>query len=361
LASVASPVAATTSAASAFDRAEVTISAALQPWVAAACAAEAALTPPATAGRVRFRRCDFSSVAPPCDTARGSERETEAAVAALGKVAAAGDALGAALWTDDNACDDARRLRDALREVSQVKGEAGGAAHFWSAELDAILTSGRDASPVRARLGELCVSGLRFHLRRLLNQPPVPQNPSTDAAIYDWSRSRAHTFIRVEICVNGEPSEGALATEVASALQDLGHASRARAAPEARGLQRVDDLSSLARGALAHAFLHSLLTWPALDGAIGGAGGWAPVERLAAVLVVHAPASYEVWAPLADVAALRARLRAGLAPAEGEKRAALRALQAMGRGAGPVAREAIRANAAAFSYAECCPAEEEDE
>jgi len=218
LASVASPVAATTSAASAFDRAEVTISAALQPWVAAACAAEAALTPPATAGRVRFRRCDFSSVAPPCDTARGSERETEAAVAALGKVAAAGDALGAALWTDDNACDDARRLRDALREVSQVKGEAGGAAHFWSAELDAILTSGRDASPVRARLGELCVSGLRFHLRRLLNQPPVPQNPSTDAAIYDWSRSRAHTFIRVEICVNGEPSEGALATEVASAL-----------------------------------------------------------------------------------------------------------------------------------------------
>ena len=59
--------------------------------------------------------------------------------------------------------------------------------------------------------------------------------------------------------------------------------------------------------------------------------------------------------------ALRARLKAGLGPSENEKRAALRALQALGRGSdAAVAREAVRANAAAFAYAECCPAEAEE-
>jgi hypothetical protein len=311
---------------------------------------------------VRFRRCDFSSVAPPCDVARGSERETEAAVTALGKAAAAGDALSAAIRTAPDTMDAARALRESLRRVSQrVTGETGGAAAFWGAELDAILRDRRDASPVRQRLGELCVSGLRFHLRRLLNAPPVPQNPATDGAIYDWSRSRVHTFLRVEISVGGEPSEGALATELAGALLDLSRATLARAAPESTGLQRVDALSALARGSLAHAFLHTLLTWPFLDEAVVEAGGWAPVERLAAVLVVHAPSAFEVWAPLADVSSLRARLKAGLGVSEGEKRAALRALQALGRGADAmVAREAVRANAAAFAYAECCPAEAEE-
>ena len=351
--------AAATAAARAFE--EASVDKALEPWAAAACAAEACVAPPVTQGRVRFRRCDFSSVAPPCDVARGSERETEAAVTALGKAAAAGDALSAALRTAPEVNDAARALRDSLRRVSHMNGETGGAAAFWGAELDAILRDRRDASPVRQRLGELCVSGLRFHLRRLLNAPPVPQNPATDGAIYDWSRSRVHTFLRVEISVNGEPSEGALATELAGALVDLSRAISARASPESAGLQRVDDLSALARGALAHAFLHTLLTWPFLDEAVVEAGGWAPVERLAAVLVVHAPSAFEVWAPLADVSSLRARLKAGLGPSENEKRAALRALQALGRGAdAAVAREAVRANAAAFAYAECCPAEVEE-
>ena len=167
--------------------------------------------------------------------------------------------------------------------------------------------------------------------------------------------------MRVEISVGGEPSEGALATELAGALVDLSRAISARAAPDSTGLQRVDDLSALARGSLAHAFLHTLLTWPFLDEAVVEAGGWAPVERLAAVLVVHAPSEFEVWAPLADVSSLRARLKAGLGPSENEKRAALRALQALGRGSDAmVAREAVRANAAAFAYAECCPAEAEE-
>ena len=349
---------------------------ALLPWLRAAADAEAQANDVARANdaggdraRVRFRRFDFSATAPPSDTRADSQRETELLCERLSRVVAAGDALRPAARADGAVAEAAASLAAALRAVGDgadagadwrriaaaglEPSEVRGAARLWARELEALAPRASASASelaaadswVRGRVGELASSAVRFHLRRLLNPPPFPGTKCDDPdEAYAWARSGAHRVVRLEtVDPDGDAihRDGALAAQVTASLGDLARAKArtlagaGRAEPPRRATaDKVADLELRLRGACAHRFLHRLLHWPRLDAVLDAAGGWAPVERFAAVAVVHGDdALAATVAPLVDVKATRAKLAAGLGDADAAKRAALGDLRAVARSA----------------------------
>ena len=349
---------------------------ALLPWLRAAADAEAQANDVARANdaggdraRVRFRRFDFSATAPPSDTRADSQRETELLCERLSRVVAAGDALRPAARADGAVAAAASSLAAALRAVGDgadagadwrriaaaglEPSEVRGAARLWARELETLAPRASPSASelaaagswVRGRVGELASSAVRFHLRRLLNPPPFPGTKCDDPdEAYAWARSGAHRVVRLEtVDPEGDAihRDGALAAQVTASLGDLARAKArslagaGRAEPPRRATaDKVADLELRLRGACAHRFLHRLLHWPRLDAVLDAAGGWAPVERFAAVAVVHGDdALAATVAPLVDVKATRAKLAAGLGDADAAKRAALGDLRAVARSA----------------------------
>ena len=349
---------------------------ALLPWLRAAADAEAQANDVARANdaggdraRVRFRRFDFSATAPPSDTRADSQRETELLCERLSRVVAAGDALRPAARADGAVAAAAASLAAALRAVGDgadagadwrriaaaglEPSEVRGAARLWARELETLAPRASPSASelaaagswVRGRVGELASSAVRFHLRRLLNPPPFPGTKCDDPdEAYAWARSGAHRVVRLEtVDPEGDAihRDGALAAQVTASLGDLARAKArslagaGRAEPPRRATaDKVADLELRLRGACAHRFLHRLLHWPRLDAVLDAAGGWAPVERFAAVAVVHGDdALAATVAPLVDVKATRAKLAAGLGDADAAKRAALGDLRAVARSA----------------------------
>ena len=349
---------------------------ALLPWLRAAADAEAQANDVARANdaggdraRVRFRRFDFSATAPPSDTRADSQRETELLCERLSRVVAAGDALRPAARADGAVAAAASSLAAALRAVGDgadagadwrriaaaglEPSEVRGAARLWARELETLAPRASASASelaaadswVRGRVGELASSAVRFHLRRLLNPPPFPGTKCDDPdEAYAWARSGAHRVVRLEtVDPEGDAihRDGALAAQVTASLGDLARAKArtlagaGRAEPPRRATaDKVADLELRLRGACAHRFLHRLLHWPRLDAVLDAAGGWAPVERFAAVAVVHGDdALAATVAPLVDVKATRAKLAAGLGDADAAKRAALGDLRAVARSA----------------------------
>ena len=94
------------------------------------------------------------------------------------------------------------------------------------------------------------------------------------------------------------------------------------------------EMGQLANGKGGDETVPALVNVPEGHAVLDAAGGWAPVERLAAVAVVHGDdALAATVAPLVDVKATRAKLAAGLGDADAAKRAALGDLRAVARSA----------------------------
>lgn len=226
-----------------------------------------------------------------------------------------------------------------------------------SVTFSAIKTEWKDAlsGPVHRRLSELVSSALRFHLRRLLNDPPAAAttpsgfNIAVENDDHAPLRSKVHQLIRLAPSSQGKAwhqsiKDGVLASVVSHALRafhtavlhiqrvsdtagkEIGlveqkHPSEAlddgssQSSAEALTLLRTDQSNVLVenmqrhvlllRGERARLFLRTILMWPGLEAAVQSAGGWVSVERLAGIIAAHDLHDEACMSLLADMGKLR--------------------------------------------------------
>lgn len=338
-------VAATTACGRAFEAAGVPADE-LGVWAKGAIGIEAAANRPrAHSCVVRFRHYDLSTLDLPNDLVPGSNEDAERVVCRLFELRKLAVPADAAL-----------AFEKCLVEVAATHAdvEVQGAARLWANEL-ASLAHG-DLSPVKAKLSDLVSTVLRFHLRRLFNPPPPPASkPRVGLGILlddddddvrltrsaarrrrrdslcrrpnflddddgdnnvavrtvTVDRSSVYKILKLEV-PDGSRADGAVASQLTTALQHLAAAEEAAADTALDDhIQRYERLAVVLAGTCAHAFLTDLLTFPNLDDAVQQAGGWESVEKFARIAVAAADDHVAtLYRPLLDVKATTRQLDA---------------------------------------------------
>lgn len=223
-------------------------------------------------------------------------------------------------------------LTSIIRSAAGIPAERfARAALFFRDELRGLVCAGAGDHPpcsgpnsaLRQRYVSLLSSAVRFHLRRLFNSPPPALTAATAMENGGFGGAGRSTLPGVRSCVwqkvkmqcpkSWAASDGAIASVLSQVLLVLGEnggtvATAATAAREslreveslaAKGLPTTgagrSNLGVIRQGFLvaaevcatgaARSFLLQLLSWPGVQDAVDDAGGWKPVENLAAQLV----------------------------------------------------------------------------
>jgi hypothetical protein len=326
---------------------------------------------------VRFRSYDFSSVEMPSDSQPQSVRPAELTAAALTEVMNAESlvrdeisqgttvlglrifirALKTIACSPKSDLSNTIQLSLSMSGTTAARSHIAGAANFYLSELCSFTGSeskgsiaSLEHSPVRQRLVILLSSLIRFHIRRLLNPPPLGVSVPTGLSAMDSARaaeirlvrSKAWTLFQMAVpdkyplamlSTSGDSfagiTEGVTSSVLGHALRVLSnHAhkkeedmaairecevftdatvSAAGVGDAVKHFLRIADVLGASN---ARTFVRELLSWPGLEEAVQEGGGWTVVEQLAQSLQRFAvlPAEDSHLAMLSNIRELRGHL-----------------------------------------------------